>query len=185
VSENLEKPDNLTGSLLVATPAMTDPNFRRSILFLSHHSQAEGSMGFVINRPLAGSLRDLVPSGAELLDGAPVYYGGPVAQDRIIAASLQWREEPPTVAFQAFSWPENEDHFSELWRDGLRIFIGHSGWAAGQLESELAAQAWFVVPPSRDLVEMTEPQTAWRNLLRRTDPTLKLLAEAPDDPTLN
>ncbi|MFV0416283.1 MAG: YqgE/AlgH family protein [Chthoniobacterales bacterium] len=176
---------DLTGSLLVATPAMTDPNFRRSILFLSHHSDSSGALGFVINRPVLGQLADLALSGDETIDHAPVYYGGPVDQDRIIAASLQWRDDPATVAFQAFSWPENAEHISKLSLEGLRLFIGHSGWSAGQLEKELEQKAWFVVPPSRDLIEMQDSKRAWRDLHNQVAPALRLLAEAPDDPSLN
>lgn len=164
---------------------MTDPNFRRSILFLSHHTKENGAFGFVINRPVLHQLADLASSGDAIIDQAPVYYGGPVDQDRLIAASLEWRDDPATVAFQAFSWPENTEHVSKLQQNGLRLFVGHSSWTSGQLESELKQNAWFIVPPTRNLIEMQDYTYAWRDILRSIDPSLKLLAEAPDNPSLN
>jgi putative transcriptional regulator len=179
------KSASLTGSLLVATPALTDPHFRRSIVFLSHHTPKEGATGFVLNRPLASTLSEIVTTEVGPFSEAPVYYGGPVAQDQIVAARLQWSETPPSVEFSTFGWPGQAPSDPTVPSAGTKLFIGHSGWTPGQLENEIAEKAWFVVAPSRELIEMPQPGAAWRNLLRRMDPALKLLAEAPDDPSLN
>ena len=179
---------NLTGSLLVATPGLMDPNFRRSILFLSHHSAELGATGFILNRPVSKTLADISKNQvAPGVSTAPLYVGGPVGHESVVLASLQWRETASPVAFHTFD-PEmafGQQSIPEEWQPGLRAFIGYAGWTKGQLESEIAQKSWFVLAPTRPLIEMTEPQTAWRDLLRGMDPLLKLLADAPDDPSLN
>jgi len=173
----------MTGSFLVAHPDLHDPNFRRTILFLSHHTAEDGAVGFVLNRPLGRTLAGGDGGKAGELE---VYFGGPVSSGAIQIASLQWRDDPEAVAFIGLSGPP--DQVAEIpseWRRGLRAFEGYAGWSRGQLESEIAQKAWFVLPPTRELIEMRDPRNAWRDLMRGMDPILKLLAEAPDDPGLN
>ena len=63
--------------------------------------------------------------------------------------------------------------------------MGYAGWSKGQLEGEIGQKAWLVLPPARELVEMKEPENAWRHIMRSSGPLMKLLAEAPDDPEMN
>ena len=168
--------DNLTGSLLVAHPDLRDPNFRRTIVFLSQHSPEEGATGFVLNRPI-----DL---GTGCGPNAPAFFGGPVDAGKMLLTSLQWRQNPSMVAFRAFNGAEEEES-RRGWEDGLRIFAGYSGWAAGQLEHELQQNTWLVLAPTRELIEMKNPGTAWKNIMRASGPFFHLLSEAPDDPRRN
>ena len=172
--------ENLTGSLLVAHPTLRDPNFRRTILFLSQHSDDEGATGFILNRPL----EDIVADGAEL-DHVQVYFGGPVEPSRLVLTSLQWRENPTAVAFRMFVGPGGGDAIEPEWRPGLRAFAGYAGWSRGQLENEIAEDSWIVIPPTRDLIMMPDTDSAWRDLMRRSGPMMHLLAEAPDNPEKN
>ena len=167
--------ENLTGSLLAAHPMLWDPNFRRTIVFISQHCPEEGTTGFVLNRPVEN------PSPVET--DIPVFFGGPVEPDQMIVASIQWRDNPDTVAFRTFTgMPTPED---KGWSGGMRIFTGYSGWSPGQLERELQTNSWVVLPPSRALIEMADPHLAWKRIMRETNPALHLLSEAPDDPRLN
>lgn len=168
--------DNLTGSLLVAHPDLRDPNFRRTIVFLSHHSPGEGATGFVLNRPI-----EPLPSS---VSNARMYFGGPVDSGKMVLASLQWRDNPTIVAFRLFPGAEEQES-RRGWEDGLRIFAGHSGWTPGQLESEIEQNAWLVVPPTREMIEMKFPETAWKKIMRSSGPFFHLLSEAPDDPRRN
>jgi len=168
--------ENLTGSLLVSHPGLRDPNFRRTIVFLSQHSLEEGATGFVLNRPI-----DTVLPGEP---GIPVFYGGPVDAGSLLLTSLQWRENPALVAFRAFAGGA-EDGSRSGWEDGLRVFAGYSGWSPGQLENELSQNTWLVVAPTRDLIEMKNPESAWKTIMRSAGPLLHLLSEAPDDPARN
>jgi putative transcriptional regulator len=176
---------NLTGSLLVAHPSLQDPNFRRTILFLSHHSADDGALGLVLNRPLKRTLGEPSPEADEVLHEVDLFYGGPVGLDHITIASLQWRDNPAAVAFQSFMGNVESIQIGEEWRRGLRAFVGYAGWSQGQLEGEIAQKAWIVLSPTRELIEMTEPEDAWKLIMRHSAPHLRLLAEAPDDPELN
>ena len=166
--------DNLTGSLLVAHPCLRDPNFRRTIVFLSQHCPDEGATGFVLNRPLQA-----LPDAA-----VPVFFGGPVGMEESLLTSLQWRENPALVAFRAFT-DVGDVESRQGWEKGLRIFEGYAGWSSGQLEQEIEGNTWLVIPPTRELIEMNDPDTAWQNIMRNSGPLLHLLSEAPDDPGLN
>jgi putative transcriptional regulator len=172
--------NNLTGSILVSHPSLLDPQFRRTVLFLSHHSAEEGATGLVLNRPLDQSLSQ-IPGVPEV----PVFYGGPVEVDRILLASLQWRDHPTVVAFRAFVGRTGEEMIDEEWMPGLRAFAGYAGWSRGQLEGEIAEHAWIVMPPTREVVEMDAPSEVWRNIMRRSGPLMHLLSEAPDHPERN
>lgn len=166
--------ENLTGSILVAHPCLMDPNFRRSIVFLSQHSREQGATGFVLNRPLQ------TPTETDI----PVFFGGPVCVDESLLASLQWRENPTIVAFCTFPEPDCNSS-REGWERGLRIFEGFSGWSPGQLEKEIEGNTWLVIPPTRELIEMKHPESAWKKLMRHSGPLLHLLSLSPDDPSMN
>ena len=167
--------ENLTGAVLVAHPLLRDPNFRRSVIFISQHSAEDGAMGFVLNRPV----EMLQPAESQF----PVFHGGPVEPDSMIVTSIQWRESPPTVAFRSFTeMPTDEDRG---WMEGMRIFAGFSGWSPGQLERELETQSWVVVAPNRELIEMREPAEVWIRIMREASPALRLMAEAPENPEWN
>lgn len=177
---------NLTGSLLVAHPALLDPNFRRTILFLSHHSAEDGAIGLVLNRPLKKSFAEAAPTvSARGLEEVGLFYGGPVSLDHVTIASLQWRTNPTSVAFQSFMGQVENIQISAEWKPGLRAFVGYAGWSRGQLENEIAQKAWIVLAPTRELIEMPDPANAWRDIMRNSGPHLRLLAQAPDDPELN
>jgi putative transcriptional regulator len=168
--------DNLNGSLLVAHPCLRDPNFYRSIVFLSQHDAEDGATGFVLNHPLQSS-EDNEPS-------ISVFFGGPVATEQSLLTSLQWRENPALVAFRAFTEVGDKES-RKGWENGLRIFKGFSSWSPGQLEQEIEGNTWIVIPPTRELIEMNHPLTAWHEIMRNSGPLLHLLSEAPEDPQKN
>src|SRR5512133_4185905 len=84
---------NFAGSLLVAHPNMVDPNFRRTVLFVSEHEPNEGALGVIINRPLDRPVAELVsdtpPAG---LGDVPVFLGGPVGKNQLMFAAFEWQK---------------------------------------------------------------------------------------------
>src|SRR6267154_4699881 len=84
---------SLAGSLLVAHPNMLDPNFRRTVLFISEHDPGEGALGVIINRPLDRQVADLVTETppAELAE-VPVFLGGPVGKNQLMFAAFEWQK---------------------------------------------------------------------------------------------
>lgn len=178
---------NMTGSLLVAHPNLHDPNFRRTILFLSHHSADDGAIGLVLNRPLrktVGEFPEPAAAGGPLRK-VPVFYGGPVGANELLLASMQWRESPDALAFHGFGNASEEPVIPPEFQPGLRAFLGYSGWSRGQLEGEIAEKAWLVFPPTRRVIEAPNSETLWMDIMRQLGPVYHLLAGMPDDPSLN
>jgi putative transcriptional regulator len=177
---------SLAGSLLIAHPGLLDPNFRRTVLFLTANDPNEGSFGLIVNRPAARTVGDVLP-GKSLgpLDEVPVFLGGPVQQDQLIFASFRWMAgEERMECRHHLMIPEA----SELVSDPqviVRAFIGYAGWGKGQLEGELAQKAWLVAKADREVLEPERSAGLWRSVTSRFGPWFRLVAEAPDDPSAN
>jgi len=173
---------SLRGSLLVAAPSLLDPNFHRTVVLVAEHGDA-GAMGVVLNRPSETAVAEAVPELAELAgDEEPVFVGGPVAADSLLA--LAEVDEPedvsePVVGTVAFV---QDPHVPA--RRG-RVFVGYAGWSPGQIEAELDEDSWIVVPAHPDDVFSDDPDELWSAVLRRQGGPLALLATMPPDPSLN
>jgi putative transcriptional regulator len=179
------KSPTLAGQLLLAHPVLRDPNFRRTVVLLSGHD-AQGAMGVVLNRPLGKQLGEL---NAEFavgpLAGVPLYAGGPVDHEHLIIVTWQWI--PSEQAFQLTFGVELDRAVELIGRPGLtmRAFLGYSGWGQGQLENEMKHDTWLVTPVEGDWLIKHDGVALWRRLIAHTEPDLKVLADAPDDPTVN
>ncbi len=176
---------NLAGSLLLAHPAMRDPNFHRSVVLLSTHGD-DGAMGVVLNRPLGKKLGDLnAQFAASPLAPVPVYRGGPVQTEQLILAA--WQADPLATGYRLY-FGIDVDKAEVLQKEEgvrLRAFLGYSGWSKGQLENELRHHTWVVTPVSPDLLDKAEGQGLWRTILGGLSPEWKLLAGEPEDPGTN
>lgn len=187
--QQISKTEIQTGSLLVALPTLLDPNFRRTILFLSHHDPEGGSVGFILNRPREVCLGDLANT-SEGGEEIPVYEGGPVERKSLIVARIHWHGEMDGVRFQSLG---EDDLPSPLEKgsdhDEIRAFTGYAGWSGGQLERELAEKSWVILPPTADLIlpvkTSEEGSDRWRAIMKRLDPIYHLMAQAPDELGLN
>lgn len=176
---------SLAGQLLLAHPVLRDPNFRRTVVLLSGHD-AGGAMGVVLNRPLGKQLGELNSEFATSpLAGVPLYAGGPVAGENLIVVTWQWI--PAEQAFQLTFGVEIERANELIGRPGLtmRAFLGYSGWSGGQLENELRHNTWITTPVEGDWLIKHDGVTLWRHLISHVEPDLKVLADTPDDPTVN
>lgn len=184
MSEQLAPPTNLTGWILVATPTLLDPHFRRTILWLRQHSKEEGAVGWVLNRPVGTTLGELSGQGVpSLWQKTQVHYGGPVGVGEPLLMGLRWNEEAGGPEFRPF--PAGFLEVPEIWQQDLKIFIGHSGWSPGQLEKEIEEKSWFVMPPQPVFFQGAQTPETWRELLSSINPSLRLLAAAPDQPMWN
>lgn len=192
---------SLAGRLLVATPALADPNFTRTVVLLLDHDQ-EGSLGVVLNRPSPVGVGDILEPWAELA-GEPgvVFQGGPVSRDAALAVGvvpgepredgrpggsndgpLGWRRVHGAIGLVDLEAPP-ELLAAEL--GALRIFAGYAGWGPGQLEREVEEGAWYVVDSEPGDVSSPAPEHLWRAVLRRQRGNLAMVATYPDDPSLN
>ena len=182
-----EDPGDYQGLLLAALPNLKDPNFRRSVLFLTMHDAEAGAFGFVLNRPLGKNAADLLPEHERrsVLERVPVYVGGPVGHDQLGFAEVDWDAGGRKVRLETnLSLDEVEERLAE--RPGcVRAFVGYSGWSAGQLEGELAQKAWVLLKPDRAATDPGAQEKLWFKIMSSLGPEYKLLAAAPDDPALN
>ncbi len=182
--------ESLRGQLLIASPKIVDPNFRRAVVLMTEHTD-EGAMGLVLNRPAEATVGEAVPDLDWLPAGseATLWVGGPVAPTAVIV--LAEFEDPTAAAMLVdgdlgFVPAEIEDR--DALAGGLRrarIFAGHSGWGPGQLEAELEEDSWILEPSRRGDVFTAEPDGLWSRVLRRKGKEYVLLATMPMDPGLN
>jgi putative transcriptional regulator len=182
-----EKPrKNLTGSLLVAHPNMLDPNFRRTVLYISAHDPEDGAIGVIINRPLDKNVSDLVnETPPENLADVPVFFGGPVGNNQLMLAQFEW-QKGDGLKLNQHSLDASEPA-APLAANGpsLFAFLGYAGWSAGQLEAEMKQKAWIVQKPSRAAIKSEKLSRLWFDIMNRLGPWYRMLAAAPDDPSLN
>ena len=177
---------NFAGSLLVAHPNMLDPNFRRTVLFISEHEPDEGALGVIINRPVDRPVAELV-SGAPPpgLADVPVFLGGPVGKNQLMFAAFEWQKGRGLKLNHNIAFDEGSD--AEAHKSSLTVcaFVGYAGWGAGQLESEVKQKAWVVQKANRSLLKLDRLPNLWFDIMRTLGPWYKMLAAAPDDPSLN
>ncbi len=175
------------GQLLIAGPALADPNFWRTVVLVVEHSD-EGALGLVLNRPSDTTVGDAVPELSELVDpGEGLLVGGPVQQSAVIV--LAEFDDPGDAALIAF-----ED--IGILRTGVppapfpglratRAFAGHAGWGPGQLDDELERGDWIVEPARRSDAFAARPRRLWPDVLTRKGGAYALVARMPVDPSMN
>jgi putative transcriptional regulator len=189
----------LTGRLLVATPALGDSNFERSVVLVLDHDE-DGALGIVINRPTPVDVAEVLPVWQPLAtEPGVLFQGGPVALDSALGLALVpgdgeeeplgWRRVVGRLGLIDLDVPP-EVLAAEVTR--LRIFAGYAGWGAGQIEDELAEGAWYVVDArfgtgSDDAGDpfSEAPEDLWRTVLRRQGGDLAMVSTYLDDPSLN
>ena len=171
--------------LLVASPALVDPNFFRAVVLLFEYDE-DGAVGVILDRPLELDVKDHVPAWSDYLAPPPrVFEGGPVQPETAIgvvhrpnAAAIEtWRPVLGGVGLVDVSLePADVGEVHEA-----RIFAGYSGWGAGQLDMELAVGSWFPVEGTKDDVFDPVPTSLWRRVLRRQHPHIARYADYPTD----
>jgi putative transcriptional regulator len=186
--------DSLKGRLVVATPALPDPNFDRTVVLLLAHSE-EGAAGVVLNRPSDMHVSEPLPKWDRLAaEPAVVFVGGPVGPGGAICLAVASPNRPGQAAPVGWTPLNDELGTLDLEQDpdelgagieAIRVFAGYAGWGAGQLEREIAAGAWFVIPAQTADVVSGEPLSLWKRVLRREGGRLAIVAAFPADPEQN
>ena len=182
--------ESLRGQLLIASPKIVDPNFRRVVVYMAEHTD-EGAMGLVLNRPAETTVAEAVPDLEWLMgDGdATVWVGGPVSPASVVVlAEFDEPERAALVVDGALGFVPSEIADRDAFAAGVRrarIFAGHSGWGPGQIEAEFEEDSWIVEPAQPADVFTAEPDALWSRVLRRKGREYVLLATMPMDPSLN
>jgi putative transcriptional regulator len=178
---------SLTGQLLVASPGLHDPNFRRTVVLVTEHNE-DGAAGLVLNRPTEAEVSEVVPQLESLVDdGALIYMGGPVQPNGVLV--LGEFLDPTDAAvplFGSLGFPslETPEEVVPL-TTRRRIFAGYAGWGSGQLEDELAREDWILEQAKNDDAFTEAPDELWADVLRRKGGIYELVARMPDDPSVN
>jgi len=152
---------NLTNHFLIAMPAMTDPFFAKSLTYVCEHND-EGAMGIVVNRPISLTLSELfaqinMPLNQAELDDMPVHFGGPVQTDRgFVLHDAGGRWQSTLHVNDRVNLTTSKDILQAVGEGTgphhLLISLGYAGWSKGQLEQELADNAWLSVPANEHIL---------------------------------
>ncbi len=178
------------GKLLIAEPTLTgDVSFNRSVVLLAEHNE-EGSVGFILNKPLDYNINDLV---TEIQIPFQVYNGGPVEQDNLyfihkvphlisnsveISDGIFWGGD-----FENAIKLINEKMITE---DDIRFFLGYSGWSSLQLDAELSSKSWIVVKNEYESAIIQKSSNAfWKEKMIELGGNYLLWSNAPENPSLN
>jgi len=185
ISEKLQK-----GHLLIAEPSIIgDLSFNRSVILLADHNK-EGSVGFILNKPLAYSLNDLVP---EIESDLKIYNGGPVEQDNLyfihnipelipnsieISNGIFWGGDFQTTKVLL----NNRD----IKYDNIRFFLGYTGWEANQLQTEMESNAWIIVKNDyKNKIIGKSTSDFWKEKILELGGDYIIWSNAPENPLLN
>ncbi len=181
---------SLKGHFLVASSHLANPNFVRTVILLVHHSN-DGAFGVVLNRPAENSIAELWEKAGQgpCECEHPFYVGGPVSGP-VMAIHTDPKLAEMTVAPGVYFAAQRE-HLDELLQQSehpFRIFINHSGWGGGQLESELEQGAWLTIAATPEFVFYDE-MDLWTKVTHQVGRSLLAetlhLKEFPEDPGLN
>ena len=178
-----DQPESYAGSLLLAHPALRDPNFRRAVVLMSVHN-ADGAMGVVLNRPLGKRLGELNGEFAlGALAGVPLFSGGPVQTEQLLLVA--WQNQADGFRLHFGIEPDRAGQLLTEDATEIRAFLGYSGWTGRQLEKELKHETWVVTGVPGDLLSYKQDESLWRAVLSGMGEEWRLMAGEPEDTSLN
>lgn len=181
--------DIKSGKLLLAEPFMMDPNFKRSVVLLCEHA-TEGSLGFIVNKPLEMKINDLVDDFPEF--EGQVFFGGPVQPDTLhylhnvgdllddshmVSDGVFWGGDFEKLKFLISSdliQPQN-----------IRFFLGYSGWSEGQLMDEMVFGSWVLADMDPNYMFKTIPDQLWHQVMYNKGNTYTVIANMEDNAIWN
>lgn len=177
------------GKLLIADPSLKDSSFDRTVVLLTEHNE-NGSVGFILNKPLGFSLKDIVP---ELNCNIEIFNGGPVEQDNLYFIHQSPEIIPNSIEIcKGIYWGGDFDALKNVLKEekinikSLKFFLGYSGWSSKQLISEMKEDSWLVSDdaPTTKIFEH-KPKNLWRNQMRNLGGEYLIWSNSPEDPSMN
>lgn len=189
MTENIsDNDDNFVGQVLLAMPAMSDPRFERSVIFVCAHNE-DGAMGVVINKTLDSiDFRELlgqldIPANEAARDIA-VHFGGPVENQRgFVLHSNDYRHDDTLVVDDQVGLTATLDVLRDLAQgqgpENSILALGYAGWGPGQLEAEFQDNAWLSVPASLELVFKVANSDKWERAFNSIGVDLSVLSGTP------
>lgn len=178
------------GHLLIAEPSIIgDTSFNRSVVLLADHTQ-EGSVGFILNKPLNYTLKDLVPNTKAT---CKVYNGGPVEQDNLYFIHKVPDLIPDSIEISlGIYWGGDFDialeliNLKKITGSDIRFFLGYSGWEPSQLEMELETNSWIVTENiyKKSIIEKKD-SSFWKEKMLELGGDYSIWSNAPENPSYN
>ena len=178
-----------TGKVLLAEPFMLDPNFKRSAVLLCEHND-EGSLGFIMNKPLNMRVDDLVADFPAF--ESDVLFGGPVQTDTIhYIHNVGNLLEGSVKVVDGVFWGGDFDKLKFLINSKLikpfniRFFVGYSGWSEGQLMDEMDVGSWVLAEMDANYLFKSKPKNLWRQVMYNKGDAFTIIAQMPDSMSWN
>jgi putative transcriptional regulator len=180
--------ESLAGQLLLASPALLDPNFQRTVVLIGVHS-SEGALGVVLNRPSAVTVGEAVPQlEAAVAAQDQVYVGGPVQPGSVVLLA-EFLDPAPAgmLVVGRIGFPAADADLEQLAQATARrrVFAGFAGWGEGQLDAEVDNGDWIAQSALPEDVFTEVPSELWSTVLTRKGGSYALLARMPLDPGMN
>ena len=183
--KSLSADSSLAGQLLVAMPQMADPRFARSVVYLCAHS-ADGAMGLVVNRLIdsltfQNLLEQIGVEQSAAADDMPIHFGGPVEASRgFVLHTADYVQDSTLVIEDDIALTATMDVLKAIARgEGPQrrvLALGYAGWGAGQLDAEIQANGWLLVPADLDLVFDDDNDSKWERAMAKIGIDLSLLS---------
>jgi putative transcriptional regulator len=178
------------GKILLAEPFMLDPNFKRAAVLLCDHGE-DGSIGFVINRPLNHRINTILEDFPEF--EAEVYFGGPVDAETTLhyVHNVGDLLEGSVKIASGVYWGGDFDKLkiliaSELIRPhNIRFFLGYAGWGEGQLAEEMSTGSWVIADADANYLFKMDPTQLWQAIMENKGNTYTVIAQMPDSANWN
>jgi len=176
------------GHLLISSPFMKDVFFGRSVILLAEHN-SDGSIGFILNKPVKLLLKDIIPDLKDV--NLNLYLGGPVNTNRLFYIHSLGEEIPGSVPIlDEIYWGGDFEVIKEYvgddkYKDEIKFFIGYSGWSPNQIDKEINEYSWVVSKHTMDIIKNVNTEDMWKEALKRMNGRFKIISNFPVDPILN
>ena len=177
------------GKVLLAEPFLDDPYFKRTVILLCEHNE-EGSFGFVLNNYIDIELD-------QVMDELPTFstrisLGGPVNNSNLYYLHTLGEQIGDSVEVMDgiymggdFEILKKKLRMGQVQKDEVRFFVGYSGWSPNQLDTELSSKSWFVANVKPKLLMNTDATDLWKKVMESMGSKGSMIANLPDDPSLN
>lgn len=188
IQENV-KP--VVGSILLSEPFMLDPHFKRTVILLCEHDEQNGSVGFILNKTVnnvkvADALVDF-----EMVK-TPLFYGGPVAHDTLHYLHSYGEIISDSILItEGIYWGGDFEQITDYLKngtiqpEGIRFFMGYSGWDPGQLMDELKDNSWIISQGKSEYLYKTAHEALWKKALEDLGGKFSMMKNYPENPMLN
>jgi len=186
---DIKIPEPSKGNLLISLPFLNDQFFGRSVVLLTEHNN-DGSVGFILNKPLETKVSDAIKDFPEF--DSFLHVGGPVDNNSIFYLHVLGDSIPDSMEIidglywgGDFEFIKQMISFNKIKTNEIRFFVGYSGWAANQLNREIKENSWLVQKCTAKIVMQSDTDNFWKFFIKKTDRQYAVWADFPVNPSLN